>query len=77
MKKDGIKNMETGGMKFEVPDGELYCEKCGTNNFIYNDMKPPYKCDHCGSPLNAADITAIDFDELQYGHDEGKYDGQV
>ena len=77
MKKNINKTVEKGGKKFEVPNGEIYCEKCGTTNFIYDDMKPPYKCDNCGSPLNAANITEIDMDELQYEHDEGKYDGET
>jgi len=42
---------EKFGHKFEVPDAELFCEKCETTNFIYNDMKPPYKCDSCGAEL--------------------------
>jgi hypothetical protein len=25
------------GKKFEVPDFELYCEKCETTNFFYSD----------------------------------------
>jgi ribosomal protein S27E len=37
--------------KFEIPDMELYCEKCETTNYIYSDMKPPYKCNECGSVL--------------------------
>jgi ribosomal protein S27E len=49
-------------MKFEIPHLELYCEKCDTSNFIYSDMKPPYKCDDCGSFLEI---------------DEGRYDGEV
>jgi ribosomal protein S27E len=71
------KTVKKGGKTFEVPDGEICCEKCGTTNFIYSDMKPPYKCDDCGASLDADCMTAIDMDELQYEHDEGKYDGQV
>jgi predicted Zn-ribbon and HTH transcriptional regulator len=77
MKKNEKKIVKKNGKNFEVPSGEICCEKCGTTNFIYNDMKPPYKCDDCGSPLDAADMSEIDMDELQYEHDEGKYDGQV
>ncbi|GHV61823.1 hypothetical protein AGMMS49587_06960 [Spirochaetia bacterium] len=45
------KIVELNGKKFEVPDKELYCEKCGTTNYIYEDMQPPYKCDNCGKIL--------------------------
>ena len=38
-------------MTFEIPELELFCEKCETTNFIYDDMKPPYKCDNCGAEL--------------------------
>ena len=65
------------GKSFEVPEGQLYCEKCGTTNFIYVDMNPPYKCDNCGVIMDEADMQEIDIDELQYEHDEGKYDGEV
>ena len=41
-------------MKFETPEQELYCEKCETTNYIYNDMKAPYKCDCCGEELSEA-----------------------
>jgi ribosomal protein L37E len=77
MKKNEKKTIKKGGKNIEVPDGQICCEKCGTTNFIYNDMKPPYQCDDCGFPLDAASIIEIDLDELQYEHDEGKYDGQV
>jgi hypothetical protein len=40
-------------------------------------MNPPYKCDDCGVVLNEADMQEIDLDELQYEHDEAKYDGEV
>jgi ribosomal protein S27E len=39
--------------KFDVPELELYCEKCRTTNFFYSDNKPPYKCDNCGELLDA------------------------
>ena len=71
------KTMIINGKSFEVPKGQLYCEKCGTTNFIYDDMDPPYKCDDCGAVLNEADMQEIDMDELQYEHDEAKYDGEV
>jgi ribosomal protein S27E len=71
------KTVKRGDKTIEVPDGEICCEKCGTTNFIYSDMKPPYKCDDCGAPLDASAITEIDMDELQYEHDEGKYDGET
>jgi Zn finger protein HypA/HybF involved in hydrogenase expression len=38
--------------KFEVPEFELYCEKCGTTSFFYDDNKQPYKCDNCGKLLD-------------------------
>jgi len=34
------KIIEVNGKKFEVPDLELYCEKCGTMNFFYDDDAP-------------------------------------
>ena len=45
------KTVTIKGKKFEVPDGTLYCKKCKTTNFIYDDMKPPYFCADCGNPL--------------------------
>ena len=39
-------------MKFERPKYELFCEKCDTTNFIYDDMKEPYQCDNCKAPLS-------------------------
>jgi len=45
------KIIEVNGKKFEVPDLELYCEKCGTMNFFYDDDAPPYNCDNCKKPL--------------------------
>ena len=62
---------------FEVPKGQLCCEKCGTTNFIYDDMTPPYKCDECGAVMDEANMEEIDLEELQYEHEEGKYDSQV
>ena len=41
------------GKQFEVPEGQLYCKKCKSTNFIYDDMNPPYFCADCGSPLDA------------------------
>ena len=63
--------------KFEVPDGSLYCKKCKTTNFIYEDMKPPYFCADCGKPLKVENVKEIDIDEEQYQHEEGKYHGEV
>jgi len=71
------KNVTVNGKNFEVPDEQLYCEKCGTTNYIYSDMKPPYKCDNCGTELDAASMEEIDIDDLQYEHDEGRYDGEI
>ena len=39
--------------KLEVPELELYCEKCRTTNFFYHDNKPPYHCDNCKNVLDA------------------------
>jgi hypothetical protein len=47
------KTITLNGKKFEVPELELYCKKCGTTNFFYSDNKPPYICDNCGEPLDA------------------------
>jgi transcription initiation factor TFIIIB Brf1 subunit/transcription initiation factor TFIIB len=58
-------------------DYELYCEKCGTTNFIYDDMKPPYECDDCGAALDEANKTEVDLESLQDLNEEGKYDGEV
>ena len=48
---DYAEMMELMEKYFELPEQELYCEKCETTNYIYDDMKPPYKCDNCGSLL--------------------------
>jgi len=42
-------NMEN--MEFDTPTLELYCEKCETTNYFYEDNKPPYICDCCGAEL--------------------------
>ena len=63
--------------KFEVPDGSLYCKKCKTTNFIYDDMKPPYFCADCGKPLKVDTLQEIDLDEAQYEKEEGKYDSET
>jgi hypothetical protein len=47
------KVVEVNGKKFEVPELELFCEKCGTTNYFYDDNKPPYYCDNCKNPLDA------------------------
>jgi ribosomal protein S27E len=47
------KTITLNGKTFEVPELELYCEKCETTNFFYSDNKPPYKCDNCGESLDA------------------------
>ena len=71
------KTVETSGKKFEVPDGSLYCKKCKTTNFIYDDMKPPYFCADCGNPLKVENVQEIDLDEAQYEKEEGRYDGET
>jgi len=71
------KTISVKGKKFEVPNGQLYCKKCKTTNFIYPDMKPPYFCADCGKPLKADTLQEIDMDEAQYEHEEGKYDGEL
>ena len=50
------KTVTVKGKKFEVPGGSLYCKKCKTTNFIYDDMKPPYFCADCGKPLKVDTI---------------------
>jgi hypothetical protein len=47
--------------------GELYCEKCETINFIYEDMKPPYKCDQCNTCLDERDITEVKLKGIESG----------
>jgi len=42
---------ERNNMKFDTPTLELYCEKCGNNNFFYEDNDPPFHCDNCGAAL--------------------------
>jgi rRNA maturation endonuclease Nob1 len=54
------KTVTIHGKKFEVPGGSLYCKKCKTTNFIYDDMKPPYFCADCGKPLKADGMQEID-----------------
>ena len=71
------KTVKVHGKKFEVPGGSLYCKKCKSTNFIYDDMKPPYYCADCGKPLKADTMKGIDIDEEQYQHDEGKYHGET
>ena len=58
MKKE--KTVTIKGKKFEVPGGSLYCKKCKTTNFIYDDMNPPYFCADCGNPLKADGMQEID-----------------
>ena len=55
MSEEKPKTITTGGKTFEVPDMELFCEKCETTNYIYSDMEPPYKCDNCGAELQDTD----------------------
>ena len=38
---------------FLVPAMQLYCKKCKTTNYFYEDDKPPYQCDNCGKELTA------------------------
>ena len=42
---------DRSNMEFETPSLELFCEKCETTNFFYNDNEPPYICDCCGAEL--------------------------
>ena len=51
--------MKSGKIRFEISVKELYCEKCETTNFIYDDMEEPYKCDDCGAELMAETEGAI------------------
>jgi rRNA maturation endonuclease Nob1 len=57
------KTVTINGKKFEVPGGKLYCKKCKSVNFIYDDMKPPYFCADCGKPLKAETMEEIDIKE--------------
>ena len=47
--------LDPSKMEFDTPALELYCEKCETTNFFYDDNKPPYHCDRCGSELEEGD----------------------
>jgi len=38
-------------LNFDTPTLEIYCEKCETTNFFYEDNEPPYICDNCGAEL--------------------------
>ena len=71
------KTLKLNNQKFEIPQCSIYCDKCRTTNFIYEDMKVPYKCDNCGRLLDEADMVEIDLEDLQYEAEEGKYDGEV
>jgi len=42
---------DRSNMEFDTPSRELYCEKCGTTSFFYDDNEPPYLCDCCGAEL--------------------------
>ena len=59
------KTVTIKGKNFEVPGGTLYCKKCKTTNFIYDDMKPPYFCADCGKPLKAETMEGIDIKEVK------------
>jgi|GEM_PF-6335801 len=43
---------DISNMKFETPSLQLYCKKCKTTNYFYDDNEPPCKCDRCGTVLN-------------------------
>lgn len=30
---------------------KITCKQCGTPNYIFSDMDPPYICGNCGYPL--------------------------
>lgn len=45
-------------MVFEVPEKELYCEKCETTNYIYENIDMPHECDNCGELLKENDPDA-------------------
>ena len=70
------KTVKVNGNTIEVPKGQIFCEKCGAVNFFYDDMKPPYMCDNCAAPLDESFFEEIDFDEAEYAHNEGRYDGE-
>ena len=50
MKKE-VKTETINGKVFHVPSDEVYCKKCKTTNYFYDDDLPPYKCDTCGKVL--------------------------
>ncbi|GHV89499.1 hypothetical protein AGMMS50268_00020 [Spirochaetia bacterium] len=37
--------------KFDIPKYQLFCEKCGTTSYFYNDKMPPFHCAECGLEL--------------------------
>ena len=41
------------GKVFHVPADEVYCKKCKTTNYFYEDDLQPFKCDTCGADLTA------------------------
>ena len=50
---EDIKKSNKKKIVFEQCAFQIYCEKCKTTNFFYDDNKPPYRCDRCKSLLDA------------------------
>jgi ribosomal protein S27E len=40
-----------GKPKFDVPIEQIYCGKCKTTNYFYDDNATPFHCDGCGLEL--------------------------
>jgi len=38
--------------KLDTPSLTLFCQKCETTNYFYDNNKPPYICDRCKAELN-------------------------
>ncbi|MDR3019426.1 MAG: hypothetical protein LBU66_00815, partial [Treponema sp.] len=48
LEKGSIRQVKKGNkLVFEEPAQELFCENCGTSNFIFSNDKAPYKCSYC------------------------------
>ena len=45
------KQIMQGEIHFDVPNVELFCEKCETTNYFYKDNLSPFLCDVCGIEL--------------------------
>jgi len=52
MKKE-VKTETVNHKIFDIPSEQVYCKKCKTTNYFYEDDEPHYKCDTCGADLTA------------------------